>query len=144
MAVAAVAAIVTFAEQRHPGSKVTAVPPPAPARPVPTVVTTAPRVVKRPAGVKLVSSTPVSATYRAGSRARVTLKAVAPCWVEIRRPDAGGAQVYVATMAPGATESVTAPAWIRVGRPQAVSITVAGTAVSPPARPGIPYDLTFG
>ena len=144
VAVAAVAAIVTFAEERHPGTKITVVPPPAPARPVPTAVTAAPRVAKRPAPVKLVSSTPVSATYRAGSRSRVTLKAVAPCWVEIRRPDAGGAQVYVATMAPGATESVTAPAWIRVGRPQAVAITVGGTAVSPPARPGIPYDLIFG
>jgi hypothetical protein len=107
----------------------------------PLVHKTKPVKVRVP--VRLVSEEPGVLHYRLAGGARVTLKAIGPCWVEIRRTDANGQEVYIATMAAGTTESVKAPAWVRLGRPTAVAVIVGGATVSPPVIAGRPYDLLF-
>jgi hypothetical protein len=102
-----------------------------------------PKRVTKTVSVRLVSEEPGSLHYHLAGGARVTLKANGPCWVEIRRTDANGQEIYLATMAAGATESVRAPAWVRLGRPGAVAVIVGGATVTAPVVGGQPYDLLF-
>jgi hypothetical protein len=141
-ALAVVAVVIVLG--RHHGTPAAA-PPRQHATVTPTSPLTSPRTTPKVhvPRVKLISDVPGAAHYQLATGARVTLKATGPCWVEIRKTDAQGPEVYTATMVAGATESVTAPVWVRLGRPTAVAVSVGATVVSPPSIGGEPYDLLF-
>lgn len=110
--------------------------------PRPATSTTTTTVTTLP--VSLVSSSPQAAVYRLSGAAQISINASGPCWVNIRQGNQTGPVIFSGTLGPGSTKSVSGPAWVRLGNPPAVSISVNGTALSPPATAaGVPYNLEF-
>jgi hypothetical protein len=118
-------------------------PPPraaAPPAPVPTSATT---VAPPPAPVLVTTSAGYS-EYRLSGPATIVLTASGTCWVQIRRDGPTGTVLYQGDLYAGQTHPANGPIWLRLGNPTQVTITVNGTALSPPSLiAGEPYNLQF-
>jgi hypothetical protein len=97
-----------------------------------------------PAAPVLLGTSQQAAVYRVSGPTNVSVVSTGRCWVEIRHAGPSGPIVYSAVLTSGSQQSVAAPVWLRIGNPAAVTVTIDGSAISPPGlSASAPYNLQF-
>jgi hypothetical protein len=84
-------------------------------------------------------------TFRlTSSTASIVVKAVGPCWVEVRVGGPSGQVKVEETLQAGEQATVSGAAWIRLGDPPYAAVLVDGTPTPVPgSKSGVPLNLNF-